>query len=394
MTNDCGHEGPPSTTRLCPHVAEDGKQAFVGVLTDRGVEFDACCPACEPPVELLTVCEDCAKDVNDLHGHTGWRGEPEIAQRPEPVDRTLHRTPLPDGLAPLDFAALPGGRWLLLLGEPYRLVAFDPADGSTGPVLDVPLTAEEFCDTYWGPATPALHTSPHGRFAAVVHDHGATGVVVDLTTGRATLDLHRGDHCTETTPFPIAFVDGLVCHASEWDEVTWSDPATGGTRSTTQPITGLFHGRLVVSPTGRRIADDGWAWHPVGVPHVWDLDDLAEEKPLCWRDYWNVGMCWVGDDLLAVGGIGDDEDARLDGVQVFDAVSRRAVRAFAGPRGTFFADGERLYSVTDGGVEVWDPATGHRTGEVLGFVPTRQRVGELAALVDGVLTTWKTISTA
>jgi hypothetical protein len=33
VTNDCGHDGPPSTTRLCPHVAEDGEQAFVGVLT-------------------------------------------------------------------------------------------------------------------------------------------------------------------------------------------------------------------------------------------------------------------------------------------------------------------------------------------------------------------------
>jgi len=392
-TNDCGHAGPPSTTRLCPHVADDEDQAFVGVLTGRGLEFDACCPECDPPVELLTVCEDCAEQVNDLVEHTAWRGEPEIARRPEPVDRTLLRTPLPAGSTPVDFAPLPGGRWLLLLGAPYRLVAFDPADGSTRPMLDVPLAAEEFRTTYWGPPTPALHTSPDGRFAAVVHDHGTTGVVVDLTTGKTTLDLHRGTYHTDTTPFSIAFVDRLLCHASEWNQVTWSDPATGETRSTTQPTTHLFHGKLVVSPTGRRIADDGWAWSPVGVPQVWDLDDLVEAKPLCRREYhWDVGMCWVGDDLLAVTGIGRDDEAMLDGVRVFDAVTQREVIVFAGPRGTLFADDRRLYSVTADGVEIWDPATGHQTGGIPGFVPTRQREGELAALVDGVLVTWKTTS--
>jgi hypothetical protein len=341
------------------------------------------------------VCEDCASEANTLSEHTGWRGEPGVEHRPEPVDRTLHRTPLPDGLAPVDFAALPEGRWLLLLDAPYRLVAFDPAEGSAGPVLDVPLAAEEVRDTQYGRVAAALHTSPDGRFAAVVHDHGSTGVVVDLTTGKATLDLHRGDYHTDTTPFPIAFADGLVCHGTGWNQVTWSDPATGETRPTTQPTTHQFHGKLVVSPTGRRIVDDSWSWHPVGAPVAWDLDDPAKANYLCSRDYyWNVGMCWVGDALFAVSGIGHDEEFMLNGVRVFDVVSGQEVLTFAGPRGTFFADGDRLYSVTGDGVEIWDPATGHRTGDVPGFVPTRQRDGELAALVDGVLTTWKTTSDA
>lgn len=55
-------------------------------------------------------------------------------------------------------------------------------------------------------------------------------------------------------------------------------------------------------------------------------------------------------------------------------------------------DGRRLYSATEEGVEIRDPAAGHHTGSVPGFVPTRQRDGELAAVVDGVLTTRKTIS--
>jgi len=372
-------------------MAENDSQAFVGVLTGRGAEFDACCLACDPPAKLLVVCEECASDTNDLGELTEWRGEPGIAQRPEPVDRTLHRTPLPDGLVPVDFAALPEGGWLLLLDAPYRLVSFNPAEGGTGPVLDVPLAAEEVRTTPYGTLAPALHTSPDGRFAAVVHDYGSAGVVVDLTTGKVTLDLNRGDYHTSTTPFPLAFADGLVCHGTGWNQVAWSDPATGETRPGPQPSDHQFHGKLVVSPTGRRIVDDSWSWHPVGAPVAWDLDDLANVKYLCRRDYyWDVGMCWVGDHLFAVSGIGSSEEFIINGARVFDVVNGKEVLAFPGPRGTFFADGGRLYSVTDDGMEIWDPATGHRTGDFPGFVPAKQRKGELAALVDGVLTTWRT----
>jgi len=389
--NDCGHDGPQCATRFCPHVADDFDLEFFAVLTGRGVEYDACCEACVPPSDLRTMCEECATTLYSLEYHRGWRGEPGIERRPEAVDDTPHRTPLPDGLAPVDFAPLPGGQWLLLLDAPYRLVAFDPADGSAGPVVDVPLAAEEVRTTTYGTLAPALHTSPDGRFAAVVHDHGSTGVVVDLGTGKATLDLNRGDYHTDTTPFPLAFADGLVCHGSGWNQVTWSDPATGETRPRPQPGDHQFHGKLVVSPTGRRIADDSWSWHPIGAIVVWDLDDESKATYVCSRDYyWNVGLCWLDETLLAVGGIGPDEEFMLDGVRVFDVANDREVLKFAGPRGTFFADGRRLYSATADGMEIWDPATGHRTGEIPGFVPSKQRKGELAALVDGALTTWKT----
>jgi hypothetical protein len=392
----CGHVALPSPVRMCSHLVGTEDQAFVALLTGVGIEFDVCCPACDPPAELLTVCEGCVERVTDgLDSLAAWRGEPGIPRRPEPVDPTLRRTPLPDGVAPVDFAPLPGGCWLLLLDSPYRLLLFDPADGSTGPVLDVPLAAEQFRESHWGSPTAALHVSPDGRFAAVVHDYGNTGVAVDLATGKVALELDRGTYHDETTRFPIAFADldghPVLCHATAWNEVAWSDPATGASRGDAQPTDQVFHGRLAVSPTGRWIADDGWAWHPVGVPTAWDLHDLSDATTLCVRSYcWGGGMCWVGDDLLALAGIGPDDEVMLDGVRVFDALSGNEVTAFAGPRGTFFADSRRLYSVTEEGVEIWDPATGDHTGSVPGFVPTRQRDGELAAVVDGVLLTWRT----
>ncbi|MFD9737565.1 hypothetical protein [Umezawaea sp. NPDC059074] len=394
--NACGHVALPSPIRMCPNLVGTEDKPFVALLTGVGVEYDVCCGECDPPAELQTVCEGCVERVTiGLFELTAWRGEPEIRRRPEPVDTAVRRTPL--GLSPIDFAPLPDGRWLLLLDSPYRLVPFDPTDGSKGQAIDVPLAAEEATKSSWGTVGAALHVSPDGRFAVVAHDHGNTGAAVDLETGEVTVEFHRHKYHNNTTRYPIAFaaLDGrqVLCHATSWSEVAWVDPATGEPHGTTQPSEQIFHGRLAVSPTGRWIAADGWVWSPVGRPAVWDLRDLSDTKLLCQRwYYWGKGMCWVGDDLLALSGIGPDDEIMLDGVRVFDAVSGNEVTAFAGPRGTFFADDRRLYSVTEEGVEIWDPATGDHTGSVPGFVPTRQRDGELAAVVDGVLITWKTIS--
>jgi hypothetical protein len=140
-------------------------------------------------------------------------------------------------------------------------------------VIELPLEAEpEDHDTIdaWPEPTPRLHVSPDGRFAAVVHDHGVTGVVVDLSTGESTMELDRGYDDTETTPFPIAFVtlDGrtILCHATTSYDIAFSNPATGESRTPeVQPTSDLYHGRPAVSPTGRRIADDGWV--PGGRSH-------------------------------------------------------------------------------------------------------------------------------
>jgi hypothetical protein len=102
-------------------------------------------------------------------------------------------------------------------------------------------------------------------------------------------------------------------------------------------------------------------------------------------------MCWIGDDLLAVSGIGTDDVAMLDGARVFDVATGAELVTFPGPRGAFFASGRRLYTAAPDGLEVWDPFTGHRTGAVPGFVPTSHHPGsgELAAIEDSVLRRWR-----
>jgi hypothetical protein len=243
--------------------------------------------------------------------------------------------------------------------------------------------------------------------------------VIELDSGRVTLELDGGDYHPETVPFSVAFGQlgerPVVVHRTDWNRLDASDAATG------EPLTArefspyepgkaapehyldYFHGALHLSPSGRWLADDGWVWHPVGIPCVWELrpwltenvwesEDGPSRRNLCLRSYhWDSPMCWVGENLLAVSGIGGDDQALLPGVRIFDVMTGIEVQAFAGPAGALFADGRRLYAAAPSGLEVWDPITGERTGLLPGFVPSRHHrgTGELASFTDGILRRWR-----
>ncbi|SCF04680.1 hypothetical protein GA0070558_122118 [Micromonospora haikouensis] len=425
LTLFCGHPADAATSRVCPHlvaVPEDRDVACLRVLTGRGMEFDLVCRECDDPGQpavLVVVCEGCVDRLVEDGEMLGWRGEPEILERPEPLDATVSgwSLPPPSGqvvdLAPIDDAD--GSRWLVLTAD-GTIVELDP-DNDRVTVLATVELVDGPGHTPWmdRQLRRRLHASACGRFAAVVDDYGRHGRVVDLGRGGVvTLALDGGDYHANTVPFSLAFarVDDrpLVVHRTRWNRLDVSDPATGElltareiekTSEQERPAHHLdyFHGRLLCSPGSRMIADDGWIWHPVGEPSVWELrpwldgnvwesEDGPTRQRLCFRDYyWNGPLCFVGDDLLAVGGIGGDDETILPGVRLFDVASGRELATFAGPAGDWFSDGRRLYSAHTDGLHVWDPLTGHRTGTVPGFVPTclHRGTGELAAVADGVL---------
>ena len=422
----CGHAALVGPSRLCAHLLGSEGGAHVKLLTGHGLEVDLCCPACDPGPdggagpELFTACEGCVARVEESW-YAAWRGTPELRERPEPIDRTVVEIPLT--VAPVALAAVhaePRSLWLLLTSDD-QIVRLDAGTGALTPLAQVTL-APEPDDNPRRPPRRRLQASPEGRFAAVVNDYGQHGQVVDLRTGRATLTLDGGSYHADTVPFSVAFaLDGertLVVHRTDWNRLDISDAATGArltergptsyTRDQQRPEHYLdyFHGELRVSPGGRWIADDGWVWHPVGVPVVWDLrrwvegdvwesEDGPSRQQLCARDYhWDSPQCWVGDDLLAVAGIGEDDEAMLAGVRLFDAPTGTELAGFAGPTGALFADRGRLYAATPDGLDVWDPFTGERTGTVPGFVPTAHHpgAGELAMPADGVLRIWRTRS--
>ena len=219
--------------------------------------------------------------------------------------------------------------------RPGETIGFD----STGAIyvndalvshVELPLEPdhEPWCDKM---LRPRIHIAHDGSYAAIANDYGRFGVVFEVATGRVTMQLDGGSNDNETVPFSIAFVSHQgklrLIHRSDWNRLDISDPATGEclTNRVTSHKQGeaepshyldYFHGRLHVSPDGRWILDDGWIWHPIGVPviwnveawfrNIWESDDGPTRRELCGRDYhWDCPMRWIDNTTVAISGLGE-----------------------------------------------------------------------------------------
>jgi hypothetical protein len=98
------------TRPVCAHNlldVPDGK--YVRMLTGHRLDSDLICRACDRmagqgrEVELVVVCEGCvARCIGDgWSGLVGWRGTPEIVDRPEPLDAAVVEVPLSVAVADL-----------------------------------------------------------------------------------------------------------------------------------------------------------------------------------------------------------------------------------------------------------------------------------------------------
>jgi hypothetical protein len=413
----CGHAAHAGASRLCAHlIGDESAEEYVALLTGVGIEHDMCCIECDlaaargDQVPLLEACEGCvARLEDDMWALQGWRGTPSVLERPELIDQSVLEVEIRDGLgAVVDLAPVIDGTqpvWIVLTHSGW-LVRLDAGSGDWNPVARSTLPDQPEDASRGAKARRRLHVSPKGDVAAIVHDYGRYGQVVDLKSGRVTMRLDGGDYHPETVPFSLCFTDSgartVMIHRTGWNRLDASDPLTGELltaretgRARDQNLD-YFHGRLHVSPGSRWVADDGWVWHPVGIPRLWDIrrwldvsrwesEDGPSVRNLCDRIYhWDSPMCWVADDLLAISGIGSDDEMLLPGVRIFDAATGVELIRIGGPRGALFAQRGRLFSVAPEGLEVWDPYTGERTATVPGFAPTHHHrgAGELMCVHD------------
>jgi hypothetical protein len=105
--------------------------------------------------------------------------------------------------------------------------------------------------------------------------------------------------------------------------------------------------------------------------NVWEGEDGPSAVEVVMRAYyWDTGACWVDERTVAVEGLGEDKNCIVAGARVFDVERVAEVATFAGPSGTFFSDGARLFSAGEDGLSVWDVVTGERLGRVDGFRPS------------------------
>jgi hypothetical protein len=390
-------------------------------------------------VRVIGVCEECFEfatyEVGNLRG---VRGTPQIIVRPEPFDHVLVETPVPNSVGVvLDIAPVESEArsiWLIL-DERGRIFRMDADSGDCLQVASASLVAEPDHKPWVGhELRHHLHASSDGEFAAVVNDYGRHGRVLELRTGDVTMEVDGGQYHPETVPFSFAFANAagqvVAIHRTSWNRLDVSDPATGALlteRELKKPqgkeplplpehYLDYFHGALHVSPGADHILDDGWVWHPVGVPSVWSLPSWITKNPwesedgpsrtdVCAREnYWDHGAAWLDDTRVAIEGIGDDE--MMAGARIFDVTLRgkpgplwrtdwqwaREIAAFAGPAGAFFSDGRSLFSSDPDGLSRWDPRGGARTAHLPGFTPSRHHRGarELIQLSGRTLTRLRT----
>ncbi|WP_344313225.1 hypothetical protein [Fodinicola feengrottensis] len=235
-------------------------------------------------------------------------------------------------------------------------------------------------------------------------------MILDIATGR-TIALDRGPYQCKTTPFPIAFLDDAVIVATDWNRLDLFDMASGhlsSNRDTAwqrecprpEHYLDYFHGRLLLNPSGGSLADDGWIWSPVGAPSVIDVegwrrgDTYAAEhgEALSYRSYaWDQPIAWIDDTTIAIQRIGHDDEAMLDGVEIYDAPSGRRIAIFAGPNGRMWAYRGKLHVAASTGMEIWNRETGARISHLTDFRPTAHDpvTGAFAELRENRLRTWR-----
>ena len=347
---------------------------------------------------------------------------------------TLKKTSLPKELGVvLDIAPINHSRqsdWMVL-AENGDIFRFNADTGHYVQVAHSSVPAEPTNTGWVTTLRQRLHVSHRGEFIAVVNDYGRYGQIIDARTGKVTLNLDGGNYHENTVPLSFAFVEAangvIAIHRTAWNRLDFSNPADGSLlseRSATSFETeeserepehylDYFHGALYVNPSYTRIVDDGWIWHPVGVPQTWSLDrwfsenvweseDGPSKKDICGREYyWDHSICWLDDTRVVIAGIGDDDADMVDGARVFDSTASGTARpgwrsdwewaleviAFAGPAGRFFTDGTSLFSSNKEGLSRWCVEDGGLTGRLQDFEPAHHHrgAGELVQLNETAL---------
>lgn len=374
---------------MCYHLAESDDYDLVRQFTGDGIAYNLLCHLCAKNLDNLG---DLLRAVSEeqFRATEGYCeqviGQPEVFERASNLSFAHQVVKLQQPLQERILSIKPErgvklSRWIAILVS-GQIAQIDLAHGSAKPLVKVPQTDLVFSDKV------TLHLSPQNRFAAVVNEREASGVVIDLETGYVTMPLNRGSYHPEQTPFPAVFFQSddriLLVHGTDWNRLDISDPQTGQLLTDRNPTSygrgeprpehylDYFHGLPVISPDVEWIIENGWIWGPAGISRLWSLrrwitknswesEDGDSVKYLTFRHYhWNAPLCWVDNKTIGIWGFGDDDLAMTPAVQLFNAETGERFRWFAGPKeGALYFD-QYLFSTSKEGTDVWDIDTGER----------------------------------
>jgi len=435
----CYHAKTKYGNPICTHLFGDENRSteYYKWFTGTGLGAEYLCKSCtaarEEGQNILThyICKECYENyIDDNSDLIGLRGAPEVYIRDESTLHNLVETVLPDmlgtviSIAPFNDISPE----YLLLNDQGKIFKYS---AHTNLCVEIAIVESAEDDhEQWGEKklTTSLYVSPNNDYFAILNDYGEKGWIIDLNSGKTILELNGGDYYNNTVPFSFAFVEiddrTIAVHRSSWNRLDLVCPSSGKSLSVRGPTSyehgeerpkhylDYFHGALYVSPDGTQIIDDGWVWHPIGIPRVWRLDNWtklniweSEDGPsvqnICYRHYyWDHGITWIDNSLIAIEGIGEDDELMVAGARIFDISQRHEndtrfekgdIFQFAGPTGKYFSDGVSLFSSDKNGFCRWNIKTGYRTAFISHFNPTHyhKRAREFVQVCDGKLIRWK-----
>lgn len=389
----------------CSHLMENADNDYFRHFTGVGVESYFLCTDChqilvreKTNVPVQPLDRQGIQRISTEGFLDGISGEPSILALSDIDLPPVQSLSLSDPI--ITMAAMPNGCWLTYSSS-QALAVFNPDTGNRETLMSISLpeeTDEAWCEHH---LASRLHCDPTGNYAVLVHDYGRYGVVINLHTRQVTMSLDGGEYYPETVPFSVCFImhEGhpILIHRTDWNRLDASDPATGHLLTERGPTSydngeespahylDYFHGGLHSSPSGKRVLNDGWVWHPAGLanyfdPHnwlrtnVWETEEACHCHSLMQRDDWDLGVAWLDDDRVILQTL--IADASLEtrrkkvGLAFLLNLITKEIIAFAGPAGRFFSgEGGHLFSANDEGFSLWDIERRCRIGFIAGFTP-------------------------
>lgn len=135
----------------------------------------------------------------------------------------------------------------------------------------------------YGDLVDAATASPDGKYGIIYTKLGTKGIVIG--GGKIIREINRSYYHAEVYEYPVAIFRAkngryILAHCpDEYCHLELEDLLTGE-RLTTQANRkpeDTFHSRLTASPDGAYLLRAGWAWHPVDVVGVYDVQTALED---------------------------------------------------------------------------------------------------------------------
>jgi hypothetical protein len=379
---------------VCIHLLEKQHTTAYRHFTGKGLNYNLLCKDCaeNPEQHRESLREVDAETFVDKNGDVEILvGSPEVLQRPSNLFFEHHKLEwLSFGEAtPLAFHPR-GEFWLCCL--------------DTGAILEIDLKTQsqkQICHIYDYQLklsdSVLLRVSPDNRFIALANRLGQFGIVWDSLKHRITLRLDRGSYRFQNSSFPLAFFEiegkSYLAHGRDWNRLDITEPEYGriiSQRPSPKYERGVkvphyldyFHSRLYISPDNQWIAEDGWVWHPFGIPKAWNLHRWFHENVWESEDgssiqaFWNRGyfwdgpMVWLDAKTLGIWGYGEDDLSLADILLLYDVTTNDAPTYISGVKKGELIFDSYLFCIAASGTEVWDRATEERLYQNSEFKPS------------------------